>query len=147
MVCASVGVSILPEFANALCVCLSVFVSVCVRARAFGGEGLEEVLSAPSVLLGAPVGSEAFSRATVAERVEKLAELLEKVSALQNPQIQLSLVRSCFGLPKFAYCLRTCDPASVIEQFGSFDTAQCRALSNIAGTPLSIQVPAWILAS
>ena len=109
--------------------------------------GIPEVQPDGFVLLGAPVGNEAFARATVAARVEKLAELLVKVSSLQNPQIQLSLVRSCFGLPKFAYCLRTCDPASVIDEFGSFDTAQCRALSDIAGTPLSTQDPAWILAS
>ena len=109
--------------------------------------GISELEDEGFVLLGAPVGSAAFSRSVVAARVEKLSLTLSKVSTLQDPQVQLALVRSCFGLPKFAYCLRTCDPAIACNEFADFDDAQCRALSSIVAAPLSIQDPQWILAS
>ena len=109
--------------------------------------GISEIEDEGFVLLGAPVGSAAFSRSVVTARVEKLSVILSKVATLQDPQVQLALVRSCFGLPKFAYCLRTCDPAIASYEFADFDDAQCQALSSIVAAPLSTEDPHWILAS
>jgi hypothetical protein len=62
-------------------------------------------------------------------------------------QVQYAHMLSCFGLPKFVYCLRTCDPALLNRVFTSFDEAQCRALGDIVGASIAIDNATCLLAS
>ena len=70
-----------------------------------------------------------------------------KLSTIEDSQVEYHLLRSCFGAPKFTYVTRTCDPADSFIHFQEFDRAQCRALANITGIPLTTQDPRWLLAS
>ena len=98
-------------------------------------------------MLGAPVGNLSFSQSTVSLKVKEIDNLFSKLGSLEDPQVELALLRSCFGIAKFGFILRTCDPATNGDVFASFDNAQCRALSNLTGSSISTSDPRWILAS
>ena len=99
------------------------------------------------VVLGSPVGSIPFTQSSILSKVHDIYSILSKLGTLEDPQVELALLRSCFGIAKFGYVLRTCDPATNGDVFASFDDAQCRALSTITGSSISTSDPRWILAS
>ena len=74
-------------------------------------------------LLGAPVGDISFSREVVDERILKISNLFDLLPSLNNSHVSFTLLRYCFSLPKFAYCLRTCDPAFLLASYQKFDSS------------------------
>jgi hypothetical protein len=73
-------------------------------------------------LLGAPVGEGHFPTAVIEKRIAKIHDLvISKLPTLQDSQSEYVLLRSCIGLPKFAFSLRTCDPIHHAASFRSFD--------------------------
>ena len=64
--------------------------------------------------LGAPVsGNHDFVQRMFSRRVEMGKELMESNRLLEDPQLELQLLRSCAALPKIIFSLRTCEPSSV----------------------------------
>ena len=96
-------------------------------------------------LLGSPVGSAAHCEASVLKRVNKVQEILTRLSDLQDSQMETTLLRSCLALPKVAHVLRTCPPGFVKDALVAYDEGIRDALSDIAGSPLSDW--AWLKAS
>jgi hypothetical protein len=85
-------------------------------------------------LLGAPVGEGHFSTSVIEKRIAKIHDLvISKLPTLQDRQSEYVLLRSCIGLPKFAFSLQTCDPIHHAASFRSFDGIICDSLSIILG--------------
>jgi hypothetical protein len=91
------------------------------------------------ILLGAPIGLPEFCVSAVKSCVTKCVQLMV--------QVQFALLRSCFGFPKFSYCLRSCDPAILKDAYVPFDEGQCRALSDCIGAQIYLDDPHWLHAS
>jgi hypothetical protein len=89
-------------------------------------------------LLGAPVGTPAFSSAIIHKRMEAIWDIiLHRLLGLQDAQAEYALLRSCFALPKFAYCLRSCNPLQHSADYKTFDLLQRDSLSQILAHPLN----------
>ena len=89
-------------------------------------------------LLGAPIGSDAFIQEVVNDQISAIEETVaSKLASLENPQVQLCLLRSCLLLPKLMYTLRTCKPASLLEAYKRFDAIQMAALEDILSSSIS----------
>ena len=70
---------------------------------------------------------------------------MERLPALEDPQLELTLLRACYGLPKFSFCLRTTEPTFSRKACIDFDYNQRSALSNILGSPIDDRT--WAQAS
>ena len=101
------------------------------------GRGVPRAADGGFQLLGAPVGNIPFSRDVVSSRIEKISAILDVLYTLNNAQLEYSLLRHCFSFPKMAYCLRTCDPQSLLPIYSHFDYLQRLSLVRIVGRPLS----------
>ena len=87
-------------------------------------------------LLGAPVGDISFSRKVIDDRILKIAEIFDRLPDLNDCHVSFSLLRYCFSLPKFSYCLRTCDPSHLLPSYRHFDSLQYSTLSLLIGQPI-----------
>ena len=72
-------------------------------------------------LLGCPVGDKEFSEKCVQGRVKKIKEVLDRLELLDDPQTELTLVRSCIGFPRFGFTLRSAPPEDIEEAVKKFD--------------------------
>ena len=89
-------------------------------------------------LLGAPVGDIPFSRKIVEERILKIAAIFDLLASLHNSHVAFNLLRFCFSLPKFSYCLRTCDPSFLLSSYKRFDDLQYDTLGILIGQSLDM---------
>ena len=91
------------------------------------------------VLLGAPVGTAAFCRAVVGEKLEvarcKLARLRKYLSG--EPQCAFALLRCCV-LPSFTYLLRCLPPCITGEAAAAFDLDVLGAVGALVGQDLPL---------
>ena len=71
------------------------------------------------------------------KRVDKVGLILEKLKALDDPQSQLLLLRSCFSLPKINFALRTLHFSEIGHVIQDFDCLVDNAFSNILGFSVS----------
>ena len=72
-------------------------------------------------LLGATIGSAKFCQEFVKKRVQRVREVIEKLPVLDDPQMELILLRSCIGFPKFGFTLRSAPPEDIQEATKEFD--------------------------
>jgi hypothetical protein len=72
-------------------------------------------------LLGSMIGESSFINAFVLKKVQKIAAQVEALGELEDAQVQLLLLRSCVGLPKFAHLLRVCHPRVIDDATNRFD--------------------------
>ena len=88
------------------------------------------------VLLGAPLGSEAFVASKVEAKVEKVKEVTELLPLIEDPHTEFVLLRSCLSLPKISFLLRAVDTTGHLELLQDFDKVTREALTRILGTPI-----------
>ena len=88
-------------------------------------------------LLGCPIGPPAFCEEVLQGRVYKIKESLAMLHDMGDSQLETTLLRSCFALPKFSYTIRTCPPSHISGAAMEFDLAMQEALESIVGGPLS----------
>lgn len=89
-------------------------------------------------LLGAPVGVDAFAATILEKRISAIRDLtMTKLPNLHDSQAEFCLLRSCFSIPKFGYCLRTCEPTKHASRLAAFDGTIRDALSSILARPLN----------
>ena len=100
------------------------------------GRGVPRAQSNGYELLGAPVGDFSFSRDIVDDRILKIANLLDLLPSLNNSHVSFNLLRYCFSLPKFSYCLRTCEPSHLLPTYRHFDSLQYSTLGLLIGQSL-----------
>ena len=67
----------------------------------YGAPNVACTISAGTVVLGAPVGSEEYRRAFCDSRVDELGPTFENVGLLEDAHVALALLRACLG----ALCL------------------------------------------
>ena len=72
-------------------------------------------------LLGAPIGTKEFCEEYARKRVMKVKEVVAKLPLLADPQMELVLLRSCIGLPKFGFTLRSAPPEDIQTATKEFD--------------------------
>ena len=83
-------------------------------------------------LLGGSVSADlGFCRDLASKRVSKTISLMEAIHKLNDPQCELLLLRSCAGVAKLSYALRTCPPSSFWEAQAQFDQALRASLEKI----------------
>ena len=96
-------------------------------------------------LLGSPIGPSSHCESSLLKRVEKIQSVLDRLSDLEDSQMETTLLRSCLALPKIAFALRTCPPSIIQRALMAFDDSMRDSLSDLAGGPLSDW--AWMKAS
>ena len=96
-------------------------------------------------LLGAPLGDETFVEEVLEGRLVGIQQLLDSLPLLEDPHMAYTLLKSCFGYPKFSFALRTVDTTGHQELLERFDAAVRAALEGILGSPLSSSQ--WLQAS
>ena len=101
----------------------------------------EKCVIYPSLILG----SEEFTEAYVLNKADKVLAMQDHLDDLQDPQVELHLLRSCLGLCKVIFLLRTLPPGSAPEAFKRFDAGLRRSLERITNS--SLDDPAWQQAS
>jgi hypothetical protein len=60
-----------------------------------------------SPLLGGCVGNGISKSLLLNKRIDKIRDLLKQLPLLEDAQTSMLLIRSCLGLPKIAFALRT----------------------------------------
>jgi hypothetical protein len=67
-------------------------------------------------LLGGPIStSPSFCNEFTMNRVDKIEALLKELVDLQDPHLQLVLLRSCAGFPRFNFALQTSLPNRITQ--------------------------------
>jgi hypothetical protein len=84
-------------------------------------------------VLGGPVGNSEFAEKFTSKRVQKIRKLLELMKKLEDPHMEVLLLRYCVGMPKFTVALRTTDPRDIPGAIHNFDEAVYDALIHIFG--------------
>ena len=97
------------------------------------------------VLLGTPMGNANFSNETLGRRISKIEEAMRKLPDLNDSHVEFTLLRSCLGLPKFNFCLRTCKPRELAASFESFDGLLRHSLCALLGS--QVDEMQWMQAS
>jgi hypothetical protein len=88
-------------------------------------------------LLGSPIGTDSFTQEQVSKTVITLRPIMDAVSDINDPQIELTLLRACVGFPKIVFSLRVCPPAVTKQQINDFDDLIHEQLSRIVGSHLT----------
>ncbi|KAK1422142.1 hypothetical protein QVD17_25051 [Tagetes erecta] len=83
-------------------------------------------------LLGGAVSRDAgFINSLAVKRASCAVELMSCLPRLRDPQCELLLLRSCMGVAKLLFGLRTCQPLYVGEAVSVFDTGLRKAIEDI----------------
>ena len=88
------------------------------------------------IVLGAPVGDSNFVSKEVQVIVCKSASLISQSRDIQDPQMELLVLRCCTGSAKMLFWLRNCDPLIIKDQISYFDQQIDLALQHIFGVPI-----------
>ncbi len=72
-------------------------------------------------LLGAPIGSKKFSEAYAEKRLQDIEEALVELRKVDDAQVELALLRSCLGFPRFGFTLRSAPPHLIEKAAAKFD--------------------------
>jgi hypothetical protein len=98
---------------------------------------ITRVATAGVPLLGCALGSAEFVAAHLDARIQKAEEALNLLARFGDGQVELLLLRSCLGLPKIIYSLRTTPPHKIGAPLARFMELLISSLSRIVGMPLS----------
>ena len=74
------------------------------------GFGIKAVSEAGFVHLGSPLGSKKYIDIKVAEKVDKIQKIIDRLQDLESPHLEFVLLRSCFSLPKINYLMNPVHP-------------------------------------
>jgi hypothetical protein len=72
-------------------------------------------------LLGAPIGTKAFTTNFVEKKLEALDEVCKALRKVDNAQIEFALFRGCLSYNKINHLLRTCPPDLLQDALVKFD--------------------------
>jgi hypothetical protein len=101
------------------------------------GCGIPRADAGGLLLLGSPIRTPSFAQFEVDKRIQKIADIMQRLPSFKDPQSQFCLLRSCLSLPKLLYTLRTCNPAVLLPCYSCFDELQKLALEQILDWSLS----------
>ena len=102
-------------------------------------------------LLGSPIGSKEWCNTYIkSKRVDKIAKGLQNLHLIDDPQVELTLLRSCLGMPKFAFALRSAPAPDILEAASDFNALIDATRDERFGLSLSplqklqLQLPIWM---
>ena len=88
-------------------------------------------------VLGSPCGSEAYTRKFLDEAAEKIKAITEQLPLLEDSMTSYILLRSCLGMTKVNYHLRTVNTVKHSSSLVKIDEINREAINNLVGTVLS----------
>ena len=92
-------------------------------------------------LLGAPLcGSDAFFAMSVAKRIDKISDCQNRLSDLDDLQVELHLLRSCLGLCKLNHIIRTVPTNKITKELLRFDVNLRHCLESLSRSSISNEV-------
>ncbi|CAM8889842.1 unnamed protein product [Rhodiola kirilowii] len=99
-------------------------------------QGLPDVVgvsdSSALSVLGNPISVDGRgAEEIVGRRVRGIMDVLAEMSKLDDPQLELLLLRACVGMPKMMYNLRSAPPCWIEGSIRSFDSAVHQSLVHI----------------
>jgi hypothetical protein len=86
-------------------------------------------------LLGAPVGTKAFTVDFTKKKLKVLKEVCDILKEVDNAQVELGLFRGCLAFNKINHLLRTCPPDLLDEALTQFDEHFHNILATILRLP------------
>lgn len=86
-------------------------------------------------VLGAPIGTEAFVKAHLAEIKAKAGNAMDRLRLMDDPQAEFSLLRMCAGFCRITYLTRALDCTITRELAEDFDKTTLANLEHVLGTP------------
>ena len=87
-------------------------------------------------LLGAPIGCNNFIFNSLNNKVDRIAEVTDKLHLTDDPQAEFCLLRSCLSLPKFEYSARVTNPEFHASSMRRFDGLMRESLGSVLGHSL-----------
>ncbi|XP_062519242.1 uncharacterized protein LOC134194331 [Corticium candelabrum] len=88
--------------------------------------------------LGSPVAkSDSFFNQSFAKRVDNVLSCQDHLSDLEEPQVEMNLLRSCFSICKMYHLIRTVLPGRVTEHLSQFDHGVRRCLEKMFNSSMS----------
>ena len=98
-------------------------------------------------LLGSGVtSSPTFMKEIVTTRVNKAQMEMKSLIGIPDPQVSLLLLRSCLGMTKLNYCVRTADSAVIEEPLRTLESTIIETLRRIVaarGPYFGISISRW----
>ena len=107
--------------------------------------GVQLVPPSRAQLLGSPIGDDSCVSAVLAEKVETLRRLGERLKLL-SAHDALILLRNCFALPKLLHTLRTA-PCFSSATLATYDDCLCEIPGLVTNTLLERDSLAWMQAA
>ena len=99
---------------------------------------IKRITTGGVALLGSAVGCGVFAAAELDKRVVKVTRQIEALRALEDSQIELSLLRLCLGVPNMVYAMRTMAPQDITDPLRRADEVITAALQNVVGDALPL---------
>ena len=90
-------------------------------------------------VLGSPIGKQEYIEKYLEEAAEKVREISEQLPRLEDNMSSYILTRSCLGLSKFSFRLRTVNCSMYPATLAKFDQNMREQLNSIVGANLSSQ--------
>jgi len=90
-------------------------------SRATFPADVDRVDNAGVKLLGAPIGTKAFTTDFVQKKLVALNEVHQLLREVDNAQVEFALFRGCLAYNKINHLLRTCPPDLLEEALVKFD--------------------------
>ena len=84
-------------------------------------------------ILGAPIGTAEYCQSITSKRAAKVQDILNAIGDLPDPQVALTLLRSCASFGKMVFSARTTPFDVHQEQLLMFDTAVRRCFEQFSG--------------
>ena len=73
-------------------------------------------------LLGAPIGAPEYCNEYVEKRVAKIKRALANLNLIDDPQVEMALLRSCMGFPRMTFALRSAPPTYIDSAVAAYDS-------------------------
>ena len=106
-------------------------------AEDFLGRGAKAITEEGFILLGAPIGSDGYSRRAVGKRLDTMATISERLELMEDAQAEYALLRSCLAVPKIMFSMRTVNPTLCLDMWEDVDELTRQTLTRILGLPTS----------
>ena len=74
-------------------------------------------------LLGSALGDPEIAVKIILKMVGKIKQLVSLLSEVNDAEIEYKLLKSCIGMLKFNFALRSCHPDDIEEAIKGFDKA------------------------
>ena len=84
-------------------------------------------------LLGSALGDSVTAERVVTKRVMKIEQMVLLLSEVQDAEIEFKLLKSCIGVPKFNFALRSRNLIDIPESTCKFDAVIREGVQNILG--------------